>query len=343
MPRPDQDTLIIAISATVLFDLAEQDEAFQKAVKVDRDEAIRAYKASMRSKEDEPLKPGSAMPLVKAFLALNQAERFGEGADASNAEERPEGASTRGPSPLVEIIVVSQNSPETGLRVLNAIDAHGLPITRSAFLAGDPVAPVLKAFGADLFLSRNEAQVQAVVDQNICAAALLVGAPLDAYVPDERLRLAFDGDAVLFSEDSELHFKTSGLESFQQREVALAATPMDDGPFTNFLRKLGRMQARITPAIEYAPIRIALVTARSAPSHLRVIHTLRSWGVYIDEAYFLGGMDKTPILKAIRPHLFFDDQTMHIAKAAQDVPSAHVLYATNSPLRQLQSKPEHSG
>jgi len=304
---PDlRDTLVVAISTTALFDLAEAERIFVE-------EGMAAYRAHTRATEDEPLQPGTGMPLVRALLSLN-------------AHVRP------GDPPLAEVIVLSRNAVETGVRALNAVRGLGLPITRYGFTGGEALDPYLRAFGVDLFLSRNEADVQAVIDAGGCAAALLYAPPAGEAPPTDQLRIAFDADAVLFHEASEVVFKTEGLDAFYAAEDAARDLPMAEGPHAAFLKKLARLQERLPDRIEYNPVRLAIVTARSAPAELRVIRTLRQWGVYVDATFFLGGLAKDAILAAFRPHIYFDDQDHHLASASRSVPSGRVPYRSDSPL-----------
>ena len=317
-PSDRSRTLVVGVSSTALFDLEQVDREFRKAEAQDREAAMEAYRKSMREQEDDPLEPGTAMPVVRALLGLN---RF-----------TPEGE-----PPLVEVLVMSRNSPETGVRILNTIRSMDLGITRSAFTGGEPVARLLGAFGLDLFLSTAEGDVQAAIDDGSCAAALLGGPPPPAPEEDGRVRIAFDGDGVLFDEASELRNKTDGLAAFREFEDSRTDEAMEDGPYANLLRKLASLQERLPVSVEYSPVRVSIVTARDAPADLRVIKTLRKWGVYVDEAYFLGGWKKAPVLAAIRPHIFFDDQDTHLREAAKIVPSARVPYASDSALGALEA------
>ena len=228
---------------------------------------------------------------------------------------------------------MSRNSPETGVRVLNNIRSLELPITRHAFTGGESVVEYLEAFDVDLFLTTNVKDAQRVIDGGKCAAAIVKAPPKDqSQVPDGQVRIAFDGDAVLFDESSEIVYKAKGLDEFQKTEDRNQDIPMPDGPYASFLRKLSRLQQRLPFRVEFSPVRIAIVTARSAPAELRVIKTLRHWGVYINEIFFLGGLEKAKVLKAFRAHVFFDDQELHLAPAAMLVPSCKVPYRSDSVL-----------
>ncbi len=306
------DTLVIGITATALFDLAEADSVFRRTFEANPDTAIEEYRRYMLEREDDELPEGTGYPLVKALLELN---RYQDGSS----------------SPLVEVVVMSRNSPETGLRILNTIRKKGLAISRSAFTAGETVVDYLDAFDVDLFLTTDAKDAQAVIDSRTCAAAIVKEPPsTNAEISQGQVRIAFDGDAVLFDESSELVYKKDGLKAFHEAEDANQDTPLTEGPYASFLKKLSRLQDRLPIRKEYSPIRIAIVTARNSPAEMRVIKTLRNWGVYVDEAFFLGGVEKAKVLSAFRPHIFFDDQDVHLDTASKAVPSGKVPYPTRS-------------
>ena len=308
------DTLVIGISATALFDLEEADNLFRMEHEKDPDRAIDIYRRYMMEREDDPLRPGTGLPIVQSLLKLKH---------LSPDDEQP----------LVEVIVMSRNSPETGLRVLNTIRRLNLDITRSVFTGGESVVDYLDAFNVDLFLTTHVQDAQRVIDSQVCAAALLATPPSGIEtLRDDQVRIAFDGDVVLFDEASELVYKTEGLEAFQNAEDSAQNRPMVEGPYASFLKKLARLQERLPGRVEYSPVRIALVTARNSPADLRAIKTLRHWGVYVDEAFFLGGLGKHRILESFKPHIFFDDQDIHLQKAAGVVPAGKVPYRSDSPL-----------
>ena len=288
-----KDKLVVAISSRALFDLDESHEIFEQ-------EGIEAYCRYQIEHEEEVLEPGSAFPLVRKLLALN--------------EHSPE-------HPMVEIILLSRNSADTGLRVFNSIQHHELQITRAAFTGGASPYGYVSAFGAHLFLSTNPEDVTHALDAGFAAATIIPGEG-SRHAQHRDLRLAFDGDAVLFSDEAEKVYKESGLQAFTESEVAAEKTPLSGGPFKNFLAALHRIQAAY-PA-EQAPIRTALVTARAAPAHKRAILTLRNWGIRIDEALFLGGMDKGEFLRTFGADIFFDDQRHHCESASQHVATGHV-------------------
>jgi len=315
MPLDLSNTLVVGISATALFDMSESDKMFRETKADDPDKAIELFRDYMRAHEDIPLAPGTGFPLVKALLGLNQYMQAGD------------------KSPLVEVVVMSRNSPDTGLRVLKTIRHEKLNITRSAFTAGESAADYVEAFDVDLFLTTDVADAQKVIDSGHSAAAILKDPPKDhASIPEGQVRIAFDGDAVLFSDKSELVYKTQGMAAFHAQEDAMQDTPMEEGPYATLLKKLAKLQDRLPMRVEYSPVRIAIVTARNSPSDLRVIKTLRAWGVYVDEAFFLGGLEKGKVLKAFKPHIFFDDQDVHLDAAANLVPSGKVPYLSSSQL-----------
>lgn len=318
------NTLIVAISATALFDLAENEAKLAELVAKNKDTAARKFQAYQQARENDILQKGSGYPLIEALLNLNQYQ------DNQHYEIE---------SPFVEVVIVSKSSPDIGIQVLNSIRAYNLGITRSAFISGDSVASYIKDFDVDLFLTTNHDDAQAVVDAKICACAVLDATPVPMDELDtEQLRIAFDGDAVLFDDSGELVFKQEGLYAFHERETQMADMPIEKGPYADFLIKLSKLQAKLpnqSTDAPHNPIRIALVTARNAPADMRAIKTLREWGVTVDVAFFLGGLDKTGVLKTFAPHIFFDDSIKHIDAARSVVPSALVPYHSESQLNIL--------
>ena len=315
------NTLVVGISATALFDLGEADKLFREQLKINVEKAVVQYRQYMLEREDDPLLEGTGMPLIKALLELNKYS------DDKASE-----------SPLVEVVVMSRNSPETGVRVFNNIRNLGLKISRHAFTGGESVIDYIEAFDVDLFLTTNVDDAQKVSDAGKCAVALLKAPPADRVKPPtDQVRIAFDGDAVLFDESSELVYKSKGLDEFQQSEDTQQGVPMLEGPYASFLQKLAKLQKRLPFGVEMSPVRLAIVTARSAPAEMRVINTLRAWGVHVNEVFFLGGLNKAAILKAFKPHIFFDDQDLHIENASTVVPSGKVPYKSDSPLNKLKS------
>ena len=254
--------------------------------------------------------PGTAFHLVQSLLQLN-----------ADAKKR-----------IVEVVVMSRNSPETGVRIMNSVREHKLDITRMDFSGGEPLSPYIDAFDIDLFLSKDVKDVQAVIDSKSCAAAYIYAPPKEFKPSDNRVKIAFDADAVLFSDDSEHRYKTEGIDAFHKYEQEHENDALGEGPFAKLLIKLSKIQEELPTIIELSPLRLAIVTARNAPSHMRVIKTLRKWGVYVDEAYFLGGLTKDKVLKAFGAHIFFDDQDVHLKDSSRFVPSGRVPYAFDSPL-----------
>lgn len=317
MPVDLTDTLVIGISATALFDLSEADGVFRQNFAIDRENAVKVYRQYMLEREEDNLQDGTGMSLIKALLELN---RYQKETDA----------------PLIEVVVMSRNSPETGIRVFNNIRNKGLRISRHAFTGGESVVDYLEAYDVDLFLTTNTRDAQRVIDSGNCAVAVVKEPPTNASdIPKGQVRIAFDGDAVLFDESSDLVYKTEGLNEFQTIEDNEQDTPLNEGPYAAFLRKLARLQDRLPFSVEFSPVRIAIVTARNSPAEMRVIKTLRHWGIYVDEVFFLGGLDKSKVLKAFKAHIFFDDQDLHLEAASKFVPSGKVPYRSNSPLNNI--------
>ena len=284
--------LIIAISSRALFDLEESHRVFIEQGKA-------AYCEYQIANENTLLEPGIAFPLVRKLLALNQ---------DNPAQQK------------VEVILLSRNSADTGLRVFNSIQHHGIDISRAAFTSGESPYRYVAPFNADLFLSAEPEDVRAALSAGYAAAAIIPAPSLGEQ--REQLRIAFDGDAVLFSDEAERIFREGGLEAFKNSESGAAHEPLSGGPFKRFLSALQRIQAAYPD--EQSPIRTALVTARAAPTHERVIRTLRAWNIRIDEAMFLGGMNKSAFLKTFGADIFFDDQQGHIESAAEHVAAGHV-------------------
>ena len=312
------NTLIVAISATALFDLTESENYLLELLDKRPETAIKDFRDYMTDRENEALSIGAGYPLIKALLNLNHY------CDDNVQKLEVE-------APLVEVVIVSKSSPDTGIQVLNAILERGLNISRSAFISGSPVAPYIKDFNVDLFLTTNRDDAQQVADANICACAILDATPVNTYELDtNQLRIAFDGDAVLFDDSGELLYKQKGLRAFHDRESQMRDLPIEKGPYAELLIKLSKLQERLPAGLKYSPIKIALVTARNAPADLRAIKTLREWGVNVDMAFFLGGLEKTAVLRTFAPHIFFDDSIQHIDAARRFIPTALVPYHSTS-------------
>ncbi|MEX1665976.1 5'-nucleotidase [Zhongshania arctica] len=293
MPKGFESKLVVAISSRALFNLDESHRVYES-------EGLNAYQSYQIDHENEILEPGEAFGIVERLLQLNNY--------LDDAR--------------VEVILLSRNSADTGLRVFNSIEHYGLNISRAAFSGGESPYRYVSAFGCHLFLSTNAEDVRRALDNGVAAATLLSRSKKSQPVSNRELRFAFDGDAVIFSDEAEQVFKRDGLEAFTASEVAAANTPLSGGPFKNFLAALNALQRELSD--DDPPIRIALVTARSAPTHKRVIQTLRNWNIRIDESLFLGGLDKGEFLAAYGADVFFDDQPGHCASASEHVSTGHV-------------------
>lgn len=295
-----ENCLVVGISSRALFDLEEENQIFDEA-------GVDAYTKYQIEHENDILKPGTGFALIKALLKLNEI----------GSDERK-----------TEIIVMSRNNADSSLRIFNSIRHYQLDITRAALVSGALLAPYLEAFNTDLFLSANEEDVQEAINAGVAAGIIYTQhLTYDEVKEIDQIRIAFDGDAVLFSDESERIYKSQGIEAFQANETKNARKPLPEGPFARFLKTLSAIQKAFDK--NRAPIRTALVTARNAPAHERVIRTLRAWDVRIDEAFFLGGMSKQEVLKAFGAHIYFDDQAIHTDATAEFVPSARVPYKNN--------------
>jgi 5'-nucleotidase len=283
--------LVVAISSRALFDFEEENQVFEQ-----NDD--RAYMELQRQRLNVPAKPGVAFSLVQKLLAFNET-----------------------PSQRVEVVILSRNDPVSGMRVFRSAQHYGLSIQRGNFTRGESPWRYLKPLHANLFLSTHLSDVRAALAAGVPAAQVY---PHSAHASDAHpteVRIAFDGDAVLFSDEAEQVYQSGGLSAFQQHEQDHVTQPLPDGPFKPLLVALHRMQQANIPHMR---IRTALVTARSAPAHERAILTLMNWNIDVDEAMFLGGLDKGEFLREFEPDFFFDDQTGHIESAAKHVPAGHV-------------------
>ena len=288
--------LVIAISSRALFDLEEENQIFEK-------DGLDAYYKYQLENEDKSLKKGTGYRLVENILKINS---------FFSSDERQ-----------VEVIILSKNNAATSLRITNAINDLKLDIIRSAWTSGTNISNYLKAFKVDLFLSADDNDVLNAIENGVAAAKILHSNENIHNISNEQVRIAFDGDAVLFSEESELVYKNHGLEAFIEHEKENRNNPLEMGPFAKLLLTIAKIQAKFPT--DKSPIRTALVTARSAPTHERVIKTFNLWGVRVDEAFFLGGTDKYEILQAFGADIFFDDQDVHLNLSSNVVPSAKVL------------------
>ena len=287
--------LVIGISSRALFDLSDSHQIFEN-------EGIEAYREYQIQNENEVLEPGDAFNLVTKILKINNFYKFND---------------------RIEVILLSRNTADTGLRVFNSIEAHNLNITRAVFCGGESPYKYVKAFGVDLFLSSSKDDVKMAIENNVPSARIISTKASKKMEGDNILKIAFDGDSVIFSDESEKVFEEEGLKAFLDNERKKKSM-LKAGPFKSFLVELNKLQSELDS--ETSPIRTALVTARSAPSHKRVIKTLRKWGVRIDESLFLGGMNKTEFLQSFEADIFFDDQQKNINDASAKVTAAHVPF-----------------
>lgn len=297
MPVKLDDKLVVGVSSRALFDLEVENKIFEE-------QGLDAYIEYQREHENDILKPGTAFPLIKALHNLNCGDRH-----------------------LTEIIIMSKNSTDTSMRIFNSINHYGLDISRAALVSGMPIAPYFDAFRTDLFLSADENDVQEAINANIAAGIICShdSLPIDPNEEIPQIRIAFDGDAVIFSDESEQIYQEKGLQAFSEHERENASKPLPEGPFAKLLKTISFVQQQFKDPTT-VPIRTALVTARNAPAHERVIRTLRAWNVRIDEVFFLGGVEKAEVLKAFGANIFFDDQSVHTDPASKLVPAARVPY-----------------
>lgn len=286
-----KDCLVIGISSRALFDLDNENQIYEEL-------GLQAYSNYTMENEHIPMKKGSGFPLIEALLKLNDEEKR-----------------------FVEVIIMSRNSADTSLRIFNSIEHYGLDITRAVLSGGENLSRYLEAFNVDLFLSSDENDVKQAIKDGFCAGVIYHNDTYE-FPNSNQLRIAFDGDAVIFSDEAEKIYQKDGLAAFQQHEKEYGDIELKAGPLAKFFKKIVQLQ-NVHKNGKHL-IRTALVTARNAPAHKRVINTLRKWNLRIDEAFFLGGIEKTQILEAFGAHIFFDDQRKHTDRAKKVVPSAHV-------------------
>ena len=298
MPITLENKLVVAISSRALFDFEEENRVFDAGVASGDDQSYMRYQLD---RLDKPAPAGVAFPLVQKLLAFNGDDQH-----------------------RVEVVVLSRNDPVSGMRVFRSARQLDLKIERGVFTRGRDPFGYLNALGAHLFLSANERDVRGALAAGFPAARVYPDSAKKAELHPDEIRIAFDGDAVLFSDEAEQIFQRNGLDAFQQHEIERAASPLPPGPFKPLLLALHRLQ---TLAGHEVPVKIrtALVTARSAPAHERAIRTLMDWKIDIDEAMFLGGLDKGAFLREFEPDFFFDDQTRHCESAARVSPTGHVI------------------
>jgi 5'-nucleotidase len=301
MPTTLDGQLVVAISSRALFDFEEENRLFEAT-------DDRAYMQLQLQRLDIPARPGVAFSLINKLLAFN------------------------GEASRVEVVILSRNDPVSGMRVFRSAQHYGLPVQRGVFTRGESPWRYLRPLAANLFLSTNEADVRSALVAGVPAARVYPHSKRASDAHPNEVRIAFDGDAVLFSDEAERVFQRDGLDAFQTHERDHSATPLSAGPFKPLLEALHRLQRE--PA-QRMRIRTALVTARSAPAHERAIRTLMDWRIEVDEAMFLGGLAKGSFLAEFEPDFFFDDQTGHIENAAAHVPAGHVAAGVSNPQQDI--------
>lgn len=309
MPGPDAKTLVIGVASSALFDLTESDRVF-------RDQKEDAYRAFQEANYNVRLEPGVAFHFIRRLLCMN---------DLSSA------------APLVEVIVLSRNDPETGARVMRSVELHGLPITRAVFMQGHSPYRFMPAFGMKLFLSANSRDVEEATAEGYPAGTVLGSnsAEFADDPSDQDLRISFDFDAVLADDSSERLYVEEGLDAYRANEIEMEEIPLPPGPMKALLEAINRIQdledERSASDEHYRRrLFVSLVTARNAPAHARAIKTLKSWGLRVNDGFFLGGWEKAAVLQILRPHIFFDDQMTHLEGTMHLIPSVHVPFGVTN-------------
>ncbi len=303
MPYPIEKKLVIAVATSALFDLTESHAIYKNS-------GVEEYRKYQEKNVNNHFQKGVAFPFIKRLLRLN--EVF--------SEEQP-----------VEVVLMSRNSPETGIRAFKTIEHYGLNITRAGFFSGTSPYRYLPAFNASLFLSADEKDVQSACDKGIAA-----GRVLDSRMQDDdsdedyELRIAFDFDGVIATDEAEKIYQEKGMEAFHNHERSLVDTPLEPGLLGDLFKKISYFQKMEAKRQQKDPdynriLKTSIVTARNAPSHERLINTLKSWGVDVNEAFFLGGIDKSRVLDIMHPHMFFDDQMGHLSNLT-NIPSVHIPF-----------------
>ncbi|KPC50151.1 5'-nucleotidase [Amantichitinum ursilacus] len=309
MPYSLENRLVIGVASSAMFDLAESDAVF-------RAEGEAAYRKYQEDHLNDTLRPGVAFSFVRRLLSLNDLR-----ADPDD--------------PLVEVVLLSHNDPDTGLRVMKSIEAHKLGITRAIFMQGRAPYEYIPALEISLFLSANQDDVLKAIQRGYPAGYVMASTLVDDE-DDADLRIAFDFDGVLVDDESESVMQaTASVARFHEHETRNLLTPHNPGPLQDFLMRVARIQAvevqhrRDDPSYQNR-LRVSVVTARNAPSHERALNTLKSWGVMVNDAFFLGGIEKRKVLAVLRPHIFFDDQSGHLLKSASVVPSVHIPFGVTN-------------
>ncbi|OME76918.1 5'-nucleotidase [Paenibacillus sp. FSL A5-0031] len=318
MPFPIEEKFVVAVASSALFNLEESDKVF-------KDKGEEEYRQYQHNHEQDVLEPGVAFPLIKRLLMIN----------GDDPADQP-----------VEVVLLSRNDPDTGLRVFKSIQHYGLSITRAAFVAGSNPFIYMNAFNASLFLSADPNDVRSAIEMGLPAAQVFP----TGFVDDEKeleLRIAFDFDGIIADDSAEGIYQALGMEGFHENERQKASEALPPGPLFKFFGEVATLQRREWKKKQkdnsYSPrVRIAIVTARNAPAHERVVTTLRTLGILVDEAFFLGGIEKGRVLKVFRPHIFFDDQVGHIEGVSSVSPTAHVPFGVANKVNSLTPPPQTS-
>ncbi len=297
-----KDRLVIGLASSALFNLDESDKVFQKL-------GEDAYRKYQRKHQEKVLEKGVSFPFIKRLLSLNEI-------DPKN--------------PLVEVVLLSKNDPDTGLRVMHSIEHYGLNMTRAIFLQGGEPHKYIKPLDISLFLSAHENDVKEAILSGSSAGQVLESNITDDE-DDKELRISFDFDGVIADDSSESVYEKDGIDGFLKHEKEMANVPVNAGPLQEFLQKISIIQKRELKYKDEHPdyepkLKVSIVTARSAPSHERVINTMRTWDIMVNEAFFLGGIEKKKVLEVLNPHIFFDDQKLHLEKASDVLPSVHIPF-----------------
>jgi 5'-nucleotidase len=306
MPYALDSRLVVGVASSALFDLGEADAVF-------KEQGEDAYRAFQELHLEDELEPGVAFPFIRRLLSLND---------------------LRPADPLVEVIVLSRNDPDTGLRVMRSVESHELPITRAIFMQGRAPYRFMPALSMSLFLSANEKDVREAVAMQLPAGRVL-DSTYEEDPDDGELRVAFDFDGVLADDGSEAVFQAEGLAKFQEHEVRHTFTPHNPGPMRDFLARLNTIQSLEQARLEADPsyalrLRVSIITARNAPAHERAVASLKNWGLRVNDAFFLGGIDKGVITAVLKPHIFFDDQVGHLEATSRSVPSVHIPFGISN-------------
>lgn len=308
MPYELGKRLVVGVASSAMFDLTESDRVF-------RTKGEGEYRKYQSENIDVPLDKGVSFSFIKRLLSLN---------DLSKDPES---------DPLVEVVLLSRNDPDTGLRVMKSIKHHSLPITRAIFMQGKSPYEYIEALSISLFLSANSSDVKEAIQLGYPAGRVMKSTIIDE--DNDDLRIAFDFDGVLADDESESVMHNNDLNHFHNHETKNVLQPHNPGPLKEFLVKVSAIQQieenkkKLEP--EYRNrLRVSIVTARNAPSHERALNTLKEWGVMTNDAFFLGGVDKGLVLGVLKPHIFFDDQTDHLTSTSTVAPSVHIPFGVKN-------------